>query len=229
MRNMKKMKNISGSISKAVFLLLALGLFGEVSAQDTLRTYGPRFGIDLARFLYIFADPSQIGAEASVDFEIYKNLFPVFEAGYNSMDDDKELFNYSSNGAYGRVGVDYNVLASKNRSLHHNITFGFRYGMSVFKHRSENIIIPGDYWGDYVPGPYENNLTGHWLEMVMGVKTEVLPNFFLGWSVRYKILLNPDMDPLMTPELIPGYGTGGESGIFGFSYSVFYKIPLIKK
>lgn len=239
MRNMKKMKNISGSISKAVFLLLALGLLGEVSAQevsgqekseqDTLRTYGPRFGIDLARFIYFFSDPSQIGAEASVDFEIYKNLFPVFEAGYTSMDDDEELFDYSSNGAYGRIGVDYNVLPSKNRSLHHSITFGFRYGMSVFKHRSENIIIPGDYWGDYEPGPYENNLTGHWLEMVMGAKTEVLPNFFLGWAVRYKFLLNPDMDPLMAPELIPGYGTGGESGIFGFSYSVFYKIPLIKK
>ena len=229
MRNMKRMKNISGFISKAALLLFALGLFGQVSAQDTLRTYGPRIGFDLARIIYIFTDPSQLGAEASVDFEIYKNIYPVFEAGYNSISESEELFDYSASGTYGRVGVDYNILPTKDRSLHHSISLGFRYGMSIFKHSSENIIIPGEYWGDYEPDPYENNLTGHWLELVGAMKAEVLPNFFLGWSVRYKFLLNPDMDPLMTPELIPGYGTGGESSMFGFTYSIFYKIPLLKK
>jgi hypothetical protein len=236
---MKRMKNISGSISKAVYMLLALGLFAQVSAQevteqevskkDTLRTYGPRFGIDLARFLYILAEPSESGAELSVDFEIYKNIYPVFEAGYNSISESEELFDYSASGTYGRIGLDYNVLPTKNRSLHHSITLGFRYGMSVFTHRSENVLILGDYWDDFEPGPYENNLTGHWAELVGGMKAELLPNFFLGWSVRYKILLNPDMDPLVVPELIPGYGTGGENSKFGFSYSVFYKIPLLKK
>lgn len=221
-------KNISGSIFKAILLLLALVFAGELSAQDTLRTYGPRFGIDLARFLYLFADPVQRGAEFSVDFELYKNLYPVFEAGYNSMDDNEELFDYSSGGAYGRIGLDYNILPVKKRALQNSITVGFRYGMSVFNHSSENILIPG-YWGDYEAVDYENKLTGNWLELVLGVKTELFSNVFMGWSVRYKFLLNPDMDPLLIPELVPGYGTGGESGVFGFSYSLFYMIPLLKK
>ena len=59
MQNMNQMKNISGFISRALFVLFVLTLFGQVSAQeisakDTLRTFGPRFGIDLARFIYIF-------------------------------------------------------------------------------------------------------------------------------------------------------------------------------
>ena len=49
----------------------------KVSEQDTLRTYGPRFGVDLSRFLYLLADPPQVGAEVSADFEIYKNIYPV--------------------------------------------------------------------------------------------------------------------------------------------------------
>jgi hypothetical protein len=57
----------------------------------------------------------------------------------------------------------------------------------------------------------------------------VVPNFYLGWSIRYKVLLNPEMDPVMIPELIPGYGVSGEDRAFGFSYSIFYMIPLIKK
>ena len=239
MQNMKRMKNISGSISKAALLLLALALFGpvsgqevsgqEVSGQDTLRTFGPRFGIDLARFLYILADPSEIGAEVSADFEIYKNIYPVIELGYSTISENEELFDYTSGGSYGRAGVDYNFLSRKDRSVHHTMTLGFRYGISVFTHSIENVVIPGGYWGDYLPEPYENSLTGHWLEIVGGLKTEIVPNLFLGWSLRYKFLLNPDMDPIMIPALIPGYGTGGENRIFGFSYSIFYKIPLFKK
>jgi hypothetical protein len=37
------------------------------------------------------------------------------------------------------------------------------------------------------------------------------------------------MDPVMIPELIPGYGVSGKDRAFGFSYSIFYMIPLIKK
>jgi hypothetical protein len=231
---MKRTKYISGSISKAVLLLLAITLSGTISAQDvsekdTLRTYGPRFGIDLARFLYLFADPAQTGAEISADFEVYRNVNPVFELGYNSISDKQELFDYSSSGSYGRAGIDYNVLPLKDRSIHHSISVGFRYGMSVFTHHIEDVVIPNDYWGDYIPEPYENGLTGHWVELVGGMKAEVFANFFLGWSFRYKILLNPEMDPLMIPEMIPGFGSGGEERVFGFTYSIFYKLPLLKK
>jgi hypothetical protein len=226
---MKRMKNISGFISSTLLVLFFLVRPAGLSAQDTLRTYGPRFGLDLARFLYILADPSEVGAEFSVDFEAFRNIYPVLEAGYNTISEDRDPFDYSASGTYARAGLDYNILRNKDRSQHHTITFGFRYGMSVFNHRIENIQISSSYWGIYRPGPYENDLTGHWAELVGGMKTEVVPNLYLGWSVRIKFLLNPDMDPLMVPELIPGYGTGGESRLLGFSYSILYMIPLLKK
>ena len=89
---LKRMMYISGSFSRIAFLLIFLAVLGKVSAQevsgeetakqedstqDTLRTFGPRFGIDLAPFIYYFTEPRLIGAEVSVDFEIYKNLYPV--------------------------------------------------------------------------------------------------------------------------------------------------------
>ena len=91
------------------------------------------------------------------------------------------------------------------------------------------MVIPGGYWGDYLPQSYENSLKGQWVEIVGGMKAEVVPNLFLGWSLRFKFLLNPEMDPVMVPELVPGYGNGFEERVFGFSYSVFYKIPLLKR
>ncbi|MCK4746988.1 MAG: hypothetical protein KAT15_08135 [Bacteroidales bacterium] len=220
------MKNISGYIFKGALLLL---LVQSLQGQDTLRTYGPRIGIDLARFVYYFTDPPEVGAEFSLDFEIYKNFFPVFEAGYSHLSDAVGEVEYASGGPYARVGVDYNLLPMKDRSVHHSIFVGFRYATSIFSHQSEGITIQSDYWGDLVIDTYENTLQGHWLELVGGIKAEVASNLFLGWSVRYKILLNPDMDPQVAPLMIPGFGRGTEERGFGFTYSIFYKIPLIKR
>ncbi len=208
---------------------MLLFLVQTVHGQDTLRTYGPRIGVDLARFVYYFTDPSEIGAEASVDFEVYNNIFPVFELGFSTQSDSLNEVKYESGGAYGRIGLDYNLLPGTDRSIHHSITLGFRYATSIFSHRAENITVPSSYWGDYYIYEYENSLNAHWLELVGGIKAEVLPNFFLGWYIRYKILLNPDMDPQVTPLMIPGYGNGAESRGFGFTYSISYKIPILKR
>jgi hypothetical protein len=220
------MKNICGYIFRGAMLLL---MIQPLAGQDTLRTFGPRIGMDLARIVYIFADPSEIGAEFSVDVEVYKNIYPVFELGYSRISESGDLFDYASGGPFLRAGIDYNLLDNKDRSLHHSITAGGRYGFSVFSHRTENVVISNDYWGDFIMDSYENALAGHWFELVVGIKSEVAANFFMGWAVRYKILLNPEMDPLFPPLLVPGFGTGGSDRSFGISYSISYKIPLFKR
>jgi hypothetical protein len=130
---------------------------------------------------------------------------------------------------YARAGIDYNLLKLRDRSQHHTITLGARYGLSVFSHRAEHIYILNDYWGDDANRSYEQELKGHWAELVGGIRAELLPNLFLAWYLRYKILLNPDMDPRVTPQLVPGFGTGGQNRSFGMTYSIQYKIPLFKK
>jgi hypothetical protein len=186
-------------------------------------------GIDLARIAYLFTDPAELGAEISWDVEIYEDMYPVVELGYNSLSTHTELFDYSAGGPYGRVGLDYNLFPLPDRSVHHSITAGFRYGMARFSHQAEDIFIEGGYWDDFTLDTYENALTGHWVELVGALKTEVVSNFFLGWTLRYRILLNPEMDPLVTPQLIPGYGSGSTNRTFGFSYFILYKFPLLKR
>jgi hypothetical protein len=224
------MKSISGYICKPGFqLAMMLVLSPVLWGQDTLRTYGPRIGADLSRFAYYFVDPPEIGAEASLDMEVYSNIYPVFEMGYSRMSQEGELFDYSSGGPYFRVGADYNLLPIRDRSVHHIMTVGGRYAYSPFLHRAENVVVPSSYWGEMVISSYENTLHGHWLELVGGIKTELAPNFFLGWMVRYRILLNQEMDPLVTPHMVPGYGTVNSNRGFGVTYSILYKIPLIKR
>lgn len=220
------MKSTSGYIFRTGLFLL---LIQPVAAQDTLRTYGPRIGVDVSRFIYYFTDPAEIGAEFSADLEVYQNVFPVFELGYSNGSLKGDSYDYSSGGPYMRIGADYNLLPIKDRSIHHSITIGFRYGLSTFSHHAENVTVPNSYWGDLFIPTYDNTLAGNWIELVGGMKAEVATNFFLGWMIRYRILLNPQMDPLVTPRLVPGYGNGILDRGFGISYSLFYKIPLLKR
>jgi len=213
------------SFSLVACLMLAEPLRG----QDTLRTYGPRFGIDLARFIYYFTDPAETGAAFSADLEVYDNFFAVIEAGYSTLSDSLDQAAYKSSGTYARIGLDYNVLPVTDRSVHHSITVGLRYATSRFTHSAQNIVVPSAFWGDYLISNYEHTLNGHWIEITGGITAELLPNFFMGWSLRYKRLLNPGLDPQIAPLLIPGYGRGSENQALGFTYSVFYKIPLWKK
>jgi hypothetical protein len=204
-------------------------MLAPLGAQDTLRTYGPRMGVDLGRFIFYFSNPPERGAEIWADLEVYRNLYPTVELGFSTLSDSIDRSSYSMKGSYVRIGLDYNVLPLKNRSIHHSITAGLRYGTSLFSHSAEGITIPSVFWGDYYIDSYENSMNAHWLELVGGMKVEVLRNFFLGWTLRYKILLNPQLDPQIAPLRIPGYGNGTEDRAFGFTYTVSYKIPLMKK
>jgi hypothetical protein len=226
MQKHKQMKNISGYIFRSLLIFVTIL---PLTGQDTLRTYGPRIGLDLARFAYLFADPQEIGAELSLDAEAYRNLYTVIETGYNNISEIADLYDYRSGGLYFRAGMDYNFLPVNDRSIHHSITAGFRYGISRFSQNARNVTVPEGYWGDFVLDSYRSSLTGNWFELVGGILTEVTDNFFLGWSLRYKFLLNPEMDPQVTPMMVPGYGNGTEERGFGFSYSIRYKIPLLKR
>lgn len=218
------------STSVSIFsILLLVCLVPSLHGQDTLHTYGPRIGLNLAPFVGYFTDPRVIGAEASLDVELFPNLYPIFELGFSTTSDSVQETSYSSGGVYARLGLDYNLLKALDRSQHHAITAGFRYGTSIFKHQTENITVESDYWGTHRVNNYENNLSGHWIELVGGITAELANNFFIGWTVRYKILINPGMDPQIVPLLVPGYGKGSSKRGFGFSYSLLYKIPLFKK
>ncbi|RPI41266.1 MAG: hypothetical protein EHM46_06660, partial [Bacteroidetes bacterium] len=149
------MKKTSGYISSLVMLL---GLLPFAAAQDTLRTYGPRIGIDLARIPGYFTRPPEYGAEIWVDAELFRDVYPALELGYSALSIDSISYDYSSAGPFFRAGADYNFLSFADRSKHHSITAGFRLGTARFTHRADDISIPGNYWGEYPPGSYSHKL-----------------------------------------------------------------------
>ena len=191
-------------------------------------TRGARLGFNLAPVIFSTLQKERKGFEFSIDTRLTPKLFPTFELGFENNSYVKDtVLNYTSNGIYGRIGVDYNLRSSDPAS--NDIFFvGARYGFYTMQQAVSNYLIHDSLWGPPIQGsmPQTNNY-GHWIEIITGVKVELLHNIYLGWSLRSKFLLSTSK-AFNYPQYMPGFGNGANTVNFGVTYSLFYQIPLMK-
>lgn len=212
-----------------IFNLYILFVFSLPVFSQTEKTYALRLGIDISRFSLLLLNPDRKALEFSADVELKKNYIPTIEIGFNNIHLKKDsLYNYTSNGNYYRLGVDYNLL--KPKTIHDKELFflGCRYGMSFFNHTVNDILIKDSYWGNYNGTISPKSSLAQWIELTGGIRAEVIKNFYFGWSLRARILLHKTKEAQNTIYWIPGYGKGNVKSAIGFNYSIFYSIPVFK-
>ena len=218
---MKKMSNYIFS-----FLLLFMAVHTKAQEDDWM---GISIGADLSRIAVPIIDSTRYGWEFSADYEIIEDLFGCIEIGSQTTEFDSD-YHYHSFGGYTRIGVDYNFIEFIDKQSTDNVFIGIRYAHSNFYHEADNIIIQDDIWGDYEDGEIKRKwLNANWMEITPGMRARIFNNFYLGWSVRFRIMLWQKDDPDMQPYFIPGYGRAWSNNRIGFNYSIYYKIPLLKK
>ena len=202
------------------------------NAQDTLRypinaMKGIRIGFDASKLLFpLIYNGERKGFEVTVDKFIKGDVFATLEAGWLKVNLDRQPdYIYTGNGLYGKLGVDLNLLKSRVPDSNDIIYGGVRYAYSKFSHQADNIKVPGHFWPDatdmFIP---KKNMTAHWLEILFGVKAEVIDNLYINLTFRFKFLIVPPKDNLSTPYLIPGYGKGNSEFELGINYYVSYNI-----
>jgi hypothetical protein len=218
------LKFILGSL----LLLLQVVSFAQTAKEDTVLTNGVRIGVDLGKIAYYFlTNKGHKTFETSADVG-YKKVVLVAEAGFSNITLEKiDTLNYSykSNGLFGRVGVENNLLKGGDDA----IFIGARYGLSRFSFAADNIFIADPYWGDYTtPSPKQNGLA-HWLEGVGGVKVNVFSNVYIGFTGRLKVRLAQSKYEGLDAVFIPGFGKADKNIMMGLSYYVFYRFPFKEK
>jgi hypothetical protein len=72
-------------------------------------------------------------------------------------------------------------------------------------------------------------LSAQWLEVVVGMKAEVLKNIYVGFSVRMNKILTNSKPENFDNLYIPGFNRtyNGDFGV-GFNYTVSYFLPIYK-
>lgn len=236
------MKHISTYISYLSFILIlcSLSITAQERKQDSVvvpiknERYGIRFGVDLLKIARSVYDSDYKGFEVVGDYRLTKKYYLAGELGNENKTTDEDQVNFTTKGTYFKVGFDYN--AHENwLDLENMIHLGLRYGVSSFSQEINNYRIynPNPYWGEF-PVTESNakfdGLSAQWVEVVIGMKTRVFDNVFVGFSFRMNKLMSNKRPGGFDNLYIPGFNRtyDGDFGV-GFNYTVSYLLPIYKK
>jgi hypothetical protein len=154
------------------------------------------------------------------------------EAGFLSFDlktDSGNRYNYNLNGNFGRIGVDYNTFKKNLPGENNYVLFGLRYGYSTMQHSAKDIVILDKKWGDRKASFPETSFSSQWIELTGGLRIQLYKNIGAGWTARFKYMIRSGVsNDGIKPYYIPGFGKGAENIAFGFTYSIYYTIPIVK-
>ena len=189
---------------------------------------GVMVGVDVSGLATKALGSDMFSTEASVQLNLKNRFFPIVELGYGSIEtthEETDIF-YKTSAPYFRIGMDYNVFYQKPY-LPGYFTVGLRYGHSSFKYDIQAPDLTDPNWGHTeVPFAYEGvKSNASWLELVLGLKTQVYKNFYMGFSVRYRSRLSIAKNEHSEPYYVPGFGKNGSSNI-GITYNIYYKLPF---
>jgi hypothetical protein len=196
--------------------------------------YGVRFGIDLIKSTRAFYDTNYKGLELVGDYRVAKNYYLAGELGNENKTTIEDRLNFTTKGTYFKAGFDYNCYENW-LDMKNMVYIGLRYGVSSFSQKlnTYEIYNKNPYFTDnttQISGQKFDGLSAQWLEFVSGMKAEVLHNFYLGFSVRFNMLVANQKPNNFDNLYIPGFGKT-YNGDFGASinYSVSYFLPIYKK
>ncbi len=211
-------------------------IFSSLSAStnDTIEKFGVRAAIDIQKIIKSATDNDYTGLSISGDIRLKESIYIFSELGNEEKTISGYYLNSTVTGSYLKCGVNFKL---NNDIRTQNLVYsGFNLGFSQFDQSINSYTIYNTnsiYWGESIITEPVNltDLKAFWLELVFGLKTEILNNLFLGFELQLKNILKQNNKQGITNLYIPGFNRTYDSSNLGagFSYSISYLIPVVKK
>jgi len=195
-----------------------------------------RLGIDLLKPILSSSEGDNLNYEIVGDLQLTENIYLAGEYGLVDKIIEDENINFNSSGSFLRIGFDYNMFENWI-GMDNSIYVGLRYGTSSFSSKilDYNVRNKDSYFSNLVTNEFQtieySNLSGNWIEILLGIKVETFKNVYLGLSLRLNKLLSDKKPDNFGNLFIPGFNKVTDDNTFGsgFNYTLTYSIPLRKK
>lgn len=249
-----KMKHTGTYVISTIMLLFCLIAKAQEKDEPTktvdsvkyAQKYGLRVGVDLSKLAKTAFDENYKGFELNGDFRLTKNWYVAAELGTEEKTTKvttknaagtifPDVLNATASGSYIKAGLDYNMY--KNWLGMENMIFtGFRAGFSTFSQtrNSYTVYVEDQFWTPQ----FTNNeafeysgLSAIWLEIMIGIKVEIVNNLYIGINAQLKSLVSDKQPDNFENLYVPGFNKTYDSGNFGvgYGYTISYLIPIFKK
>ena len=228
-------------ICKLLFLLaLPYAAFSQQEKPATKRDFTPaalRIGVSVSDLLQpLIYDNLEKAYAFQADLAIDRFMLVAdvgtarYARAWKPQDTLASLYQYGTEGNYFKIGIDVNFLKDKEANTlfakDDVIFWGLRYAHSSFTASTTfDLVDEFGVWKETVVNS-NDDLHAWWIEMVAGIKVEVLKNIFLGYTMQFRFLKRSSDDATLSPYDTPGFGSSNKKNTFGFDYYVFYRIPF---
>lgn len=203
---------------------------GTAKREVGSKQLGLHLSADAFGYIYpIFVKDKYYSSEISATLDINNRFFPTVEVGLGQTNMVSQLYEigYSTRAPFYRIGMDYNV-QYKNKKPGY-IYLGVRVGYTMFDYSVEAPPLVDPVWGDKAPVSFTDvPCQTVWAEAVGGLRAEIVRNFYMGWSLRYKYPIYRGPIANGGPWYIPGFGAGSK-GVLGATYTIGYYFNFTKK
>ena len=230
------------SRNRILLTILSLFLSASVFGQDKLESketktitpsdtipykYGLRIGIDVAGPIAMIIDGNHKLFKGNFDARVYKKYFVSGEFGYEKYSTDTESLKYTTNGSFIMLGGDYDMLGY-TPGRNDLMAFGIRYGYARYDQTVNEYTIQNGYWHDdtHIGNVETQKANAHWINVRMGLKVEVLHNFYLGLSAGVNFLFYDTKLENFDNLYIPGFGENKNNKSWVFNYTLMYLLPF---
>lgn len=203
----------------------------ERDVQDSIaqayraNPFAIQIGLDLLK-LGTFALDKETKYEGQIGLG-YKRVTIVLEVGhgyYASSLAYKNSENYSVEGDYYRIGVDYAFnIGAKNQIL-----LGLRYGYSNFGHQG-TFEVYSELWNNYktvIPSSQRTGATATWGEVLLGSQTNIAKNLHFGWYFRLRKMFERTTYTPIDIFYVPGYGKSIDGSVPAVNLFLKYRIAF---
>ena len=195
-----------------------------------------RLGFDLLKPILSSSERDNLNYEIVSDLQLTENIYLAGEYGLVDKVIEDENINFNSSGSFLRIGFDYNMFENWI-GMDNSIYIGLRYGTSNFSSKvlDYNVRNKDSYFSNLVTNEFQtieySNLSGNWIELLLGIKVETFKNVYLGLSLRLNKLLSDKKPDNFGNLFIPGFNKVTDENTFGsgFNYTLTYSIPLKKR
>lgn len=217
-------------VVRLAVLVTLVTMARSATAQYTSdEKYGLRIGAVISDIPQHYLNPYRTDVEFQGDLRVDTSWYAAVDAGWNRTHlNNPGVYEYKANGYFLRIGADYNLLKPTYPQEANIIYGGFRYGIARMRRSIPQYQVVGPYWGNVNGSFAPKTLLPMWGELILGLKVEVLNNFFMGWSLHTRILITQHVDKDVRPYLIPGFGKATGNAVFDFNYTVSYRIPMFR-
>jgi hypothetical protein len=189
---------------------------------------GLRIGVDVISPVKTRSLGDFTGWEVNADVDLHRYLIAadIGSWGRTFVKDSASYSSaYSNDGKYWRVGVDANFLT---RDPDRNVFYlGFRYARSKYS-ETMTISATDTLWGDINAQYANHDRKAGWLELNAGLKVKVYKFLWMGYRGSMKFGLKKNDDGEMLTHDVPGYGSTDRDTTWGFTYSIYIRIPFRK-